>query len=263
MIHLLFALLAGPQPVIHPIVDPNVGCLLGAVRGAEWAEGKEAAGLRGGETYRIVTADGVAGRAIGSKPARTAELCPDTLMVSLSPEPANSDSTPYMAVAGDWNLQPRKAENILASKERYAKLFAPLLAKKKVRAKAEVQSLWRVDLDGDGKNEVVAVLGNFVYRAGDGEEPGPNAYSAVVVRNVSARGVEDHLVGFDQAQKDHEPTEFSVPLFLDLNGDGGLEMVVYGKASDGRHTGVYELRDIVTATSTKPGQALMSCYCGD
>jgi hypothetical protein len=250
---------AAPAPV-HPFLDSNVGCLLGGARGKEWVANKvAAAGLRGGETYKIVTAGGVTGTATGTAVQPTGEPCPQTLMVNLAPKP--KDAPPYMAVTGDWDPMPRKATDLLPAKDRYLKLFAPMLATKKVRAPARIQQLWRVDLDGDGKDEVVAVLSNFSTRAGI--KPGASAYSAVMVRRVAGTGVETHLVDFDQARKDHEPTELTVPLFLDLNGDGELEMVVYGAAGDGHYTMIFDLQDIVTAKGGKGGQALMGCSCGD
>lgn len=253
------ALAAAPAP-IYRFVDSNVGCLLGGARGAEWVADKEAAaGLRGGETYRIVTAQGLAGTATGSKPQPTGEPCPETLMVLLSPKP--KVTTPYVAMTGEWDPIPRKAVDMLAAKNRYVKLFAPMLATKKVRAAAQIRQLWRVDLDGDGKDEVVAVLSNFSSRAG--VKAGTAGYSAVMVRHVSGARVETHLVDFDRAQKDHEPSELSVPLFLDLNGDGALEMIVYAEAADGHYTTIFDLQDIVTASGGKGGQALMGCSCSE
>jgi hypothetical protein len=235
------------------IVDSNVRCLLGGSNGLKWVSEDEAAALlTGGETYRLVRSLGSADKVIGGKPETAGGACEGTFSVPL--EPAPDPAEPALAVGGDWDLSPRAVQNIMAVKERYAKLFQPFLAASGIKARAEVRQLYRVDLDGDGKDEVVAVLRNFAVKD-DAPPSQDQRYSAIFVRRIANSGVQTIAVDVEVESAASSASEHKIAFILDLNNDGKMEIVVYGRYLQGLFTAVYALEN-------GKFKKVLACSCG-
>jgi hypothetical protein len=249
---LSLALIVAEAAAAKPVLDSNVRCLLGAAGQARWIPDERAAKLiKGGERYRLISATGQVGEATGGKAESAGEACSGTSSVPLRPEPDRSKE--YMAIAGDWDPRPRLPEDLLPAKGKYETLFAPVLAKKGVKAAPKVRQLLRVDRDGDGKDEVIAVLSNV---SDDPTAASTTAdYSALLVRGIVNGKVETAVVDLEHGPRDGGVSRFAVPFVLDLDGDGRLEIVVFGHYAQGDFTTVYSFRD---------GRArrVMSCSCG-
>jgi hypothetical protein len=247
MLTLVALLLATAQPV----VESNASCLLGGADGKKWLTDEAMAKrLKGGERYRIVRGSASTGEAQGLAPRHNEDLCQGTLEVPFDPQP--DQSAPWIAVGGSWDLSPRKAEDLSAARAKYGKLLQPFLASKGIKAAAEVRQLYRVDLDGDGKDEVVAAVQNF---SGESDSQ-PRPYSGVLVRLVVAGKVTTVALELAKGPDDEGVSEFSVPFFLDLNGDGTMEVVVYGHYPKGFFTMVYALEG-------GKFKKVLNCACGD
>ena len=140
----------------------------------------------------------------------------------------------------DWELFPRPMATIVASDEHRAAVTEVLEGDGLTSPTVGLREALRVDLDGDGVDEVV-------LEATVGEEPVyaslPGDYSAVIVRELAADGTVSNtplaLISTTQAEADEAgPDErvaelFAVPKALysvtdvvDLNGDGVYEIVV-------------------------------------
>ena len=236
-----------------PIIDSNVRCLLGGSNGLKWVSEDEAAALlTGGEMYRLIRYSGQIGRVKGGQPDRAGGTCEGTISVSLTPVPDHSK--PFLALGGDWNLSPRSVVDIIGVRERYGKLYQPFLDRSGMKGQANVRQLYRVDLDNDGTDEVVAVLRNFSIKGNDAPASGQR-YSAIAVRRVVNNSVETVPIAVDIETDRKGPREHNIAFILDLNNDGGLEIVVYGRSRQGPFTDVYALED-------GNFKKVLSCSCG-
>ncbi len=166
-----------------------------------------------------------------------------------------SNSDPCLAVldlgAGatglDWELFPRFAVPVVASDEHRGAIEEALIADGLDSPDVSVREALRVDLEGDGVDEVIieATLGGepfFASAVGD--------YSIVLLRQVDAEGVVANIplavISTSQAEADEAgiddlvtdlPAVFkvhhSVTDVVDLNGDGVFEIVL---ATQGDHS---------------------------
>ena len=166
-----------------PIVEGESGYLFGMKADGKWLNGeKTAPRLKEGTVYRLFNFKGEIGRATGGKAASVEEPCPDTLTVKLVPKPTAGT----IALAAPWNPMPRKPQLAATTQDVYVGAVREFLATRKL-AKAEVKitRIVRVDLDGDGEEEVLISATNYGrQRDGIPSAAGAGHYSFVAVRRV-------------------------------------------------------------------------------
>jgi hypothetical protein len=240
---------------VFPIVAFNdffgdskpTGYLLGGSAGGQWVKPEAAAGLiPGGESYRLYTLNGEAGNSVGGKPAKGEEgPCSDTLYVTLTPFPAGRGS--LVAVAGPWNAMPRRP--IIASLEAqsYKDAAAGILKSKGIaNPNVNLTQVIRVDLDGDGEEEVLVSATNYARFTHGGLTPDARAgdYSLVFLRRVVQGKVVTRIITgeyYPRAKKFTGPAEHRIIGVLDLNGDGRLEVVLSGRYYEGDWVEAYRI----------------------
>lgn len=239
---------AAPAAPVYPIVafndfyrDSNpVGYLLGASAGGRWLKPEAAAGLiSGGENYRLYALTGEAGGSVGGKPDKGEEgPCADTLFVTLTPFPQGRGS--LVAVAGSWNAMPRAVRLAGAEPQVYKEAAAEILKSKGIaNPQVRLTQVLRVDLDGDGVEEVLVSATNYAkFGSGGGMTPDARAgdYSLVFLRRVVQGKVVTSIIKgeyYPRAKKFTAPAEHRIIGVLDLNGDGRLELVLSGRYYEG------------------------------
>lgn len=254
LLYTFAALLTGaPDPTSQPLVDTHVGCLLGGSAGGKWLQAADIAEkLSGGERYRVVTLSGQTEAATGQKPESAGAACAGTLDVELKPAPGEDSRA--IAVGGSWSPVPRAVQNISGSRQQYGKLLQAASNKLGVRTTPVVQQVLKADLDGDGKDEVIAVIRNFSYDV-PGKPVPSAAYSGVLVRRVMDEKVETLTAEFDKAPRSGGVSEHTIGAIADLNGDGVMEIVISGRYRKGVFTAVYALEDGKL-------RKVLSCACG-
>jgi hypothetical protein len=260
----IMVLLLGPSihpgPAIAATVNPIVafndfyrdskptGYLLGASAGGQWLKPEAAAGLiPGGETYRLYTLTGEAGNSVGGKPAKgEAGPCSDTLFVTLTPYPAVRGS--LVAVGGPWNAMPRRLKLASPETQAYKDAAAELLRRKGIdNPNVNLTQVIRVDLDGDGEDEVLVSATNYARFTHGGLTPDARAgdYSLVFLRRVVQGKVVTRIITgeyYPKAKKFSGPTEHRIIGVLDLNGDGILEIVLSGRYYEGEWVEAYRVQ---------------------
>ena len=125
--------------------------------------------------------------------------------------------------------------------------------------KVKIKSIIRIDLDGDGEDEVLISATNYFS---DEENVPANiakgSYSAVILRRVVAGKVRTQLIAgefYPKAKKFVAPNDSEVTAVVDLNGDGKLEVLVHSAYYEGGATTIYSCeRDKITK--------LLSVECG-
>lgn len=247
---------AGPAMAapVFPIVAFNdffgdskpTGYLLGGSAGGQWLKPEVAAGLiPGGESYRLYTLTGEAGASVGGKPAKGEDACVDTLYVTLAPYPAGRGS--LVAVAGPWNAMPRRPTIADLEAQIYKDAAAEILKSKGIaNPNVHLTQVIRVDLDGNGEEEVLVSATNYARFTHGGLTPDARAgdYSLVFLRRVVQGKVVTRIITgeyYPRAKKFTGPAEHRIIGVLDLNGDGRLEVVLSGRYYEGDWVEAYRI----------------------
>jgi hypothetical protein len=230
----------------HPAVDAGNGCLLGGVVKGKWMEDAAIAPLlNGGERYRLYTLKGLAGEVVGTKPKEGETPCNGAQEVKLSP-----DASEGFAVKGAWNAMPRVPQILSVNDPVYRQVVGSVLRKHGLaRSKVNITQVLKVDLDGDGVDEVLI---SASYLAGGlNRSDGPMAvrvkrgdYSFVVLRKVVGGKVRDIELSGEYYPRKSAATaiQYAVNGILDLNGDGKMEVVLSVDYYEGSSSTVFRIQ---------------------
>lgn len=257
---LAFTLAAAPPAVaaaqaIHPVLDVKGGWVLGAPVNGTWRDGQAIARrVRAGRRYRVFGATAELGTSTGTRAESLDVPCPETFGVELSPERAGGE----IAIDAGWNVIPRRVIRLSqAAADGYRGAVRQILLRHGIRnPDARVTGAVRVDLDGDGTEEVIVSAhrqtadGTFHVGAGD--------YGIVFVRKLVAgtvrtMGIEEEY--HPRARGETTPNQFTIAGAYDLDGDGAMEMLIRGRYYEGEWSTLYRL-------SGTTARKLVSAGCG-
>lgn len=247
-----------------PVIDLEGGCLLGGSIDGKWLKADEMAKrMSGGDKYRSFDLNGEWKSMTGGKPASQGAPCDDTLYVEVPKEILDSLPTNarYVGVSGKWNPMPRKGIVESNSSAVYRSAVAAQLKKKGIKnPRVEIARVVRVDLEGDGVDEVL-INATHVNRWDNGSIT-PNAsagdYSIVLLRKIINGKVQTIMLDEEyhtKYTKFSAPNEYNLSAILDLNGDGVMEIVVAGNYYEGDWKIVYSIQGIKAVD-------VLSCGCG-
>ncbi len=170
---------------LHPIVEVQTGYLFGATVNGKWMKAENAAKAMSDEaTYRIYGLTQSLGQARGGKPKRSEEdVCSDVITVELSPKPENG----AIALAAPWNALPRKPQVISPTHKVYVDAVRDFLQTKGIKEpKTAIENILRIDLDGDGEEEVLISATNYFQKKDSVPMRSPAGnYSMVLLRRGS------------------------------------------------------------------------------
>ena len=225
---------------LHPIVEVQTGYLFGATADGKWMKAEQAAkALKAETTYRIYGLTQSFGVATGDEP---------------KPEKG------AIALAAPWNALPRKAQLMDPTQKVYADAVRDFLKTKRIeQPKVKIESIVRVDLDGDGEEEVLISATNYFQKDEGAPMRSPaGSYSMVLLRRVVTGKVQTQLVEgefYPKATGYNAPNAYKVIAVLDVDGDGKLEVVVASQYYEGAATTIYRC-------DPKKVKELLSVACG-
>ena len=245
---------------LHPIVEMDTGFLFGGSAKGKWVKAeKTAKSMKGRTAFRLFGLTQEVGKAIAGKPKPAeAEACADLLTVSLSPEPEEG----VIALSAPWNALPRKPQIADPTQQVYTDAVREFLEARRISdPKVRITRILRVDLDGDGEDEVLINATNYFTEDGDVPAEGGSAvlgsYSMVLLRRVVAGKAQTEFVAGEVYAKDESdtPDVYEISAVLDLNGDGKLEVIVHSRYYEGSATTIYDC-------SGGKCKDVLSVFCG-
>lgn len=229
------------QNKVIPILEMRIGGLLGGVENGKWLTVKQTIAKTSGMEGYLIT------DTTGQKSTQFAPILdsPDVPCEEFYPI---RDAVPADGVAigndAKWKSMPRALRAIDANDKTYQKVVGDILRKKLInKPVVKITQAFRVDLDGDGKQEVVIAATN--YKGGLSPDTKAGDYSFVLVRKVVGKKVQDTIVSgefYPKAKTFNAPNQTRLSAIADLNGDGKMEIVIYGEYYEGQWVEAYEMR---------------------
>ncbi len=202
--------------------------------------------------YDVYKNDKMAGTAYGSLPTdplsggilKEDKYVEDFSVVNLY-DKENKKIDYDIAIKADWDLFPRKYINQSTKQKTYDTLVKNILEEAGlVRPVSSLKQVIRVDLDGDGTEEVLISADNTVNDQYNQVKKGDN--SIVIFRKIVDGTVIDNVVEEDIRLKDEDSIYrllFRIETVADLDGDGIMEVIIRHWYYEGESWGIYKLKD--------------------
>ena len=229
--------------VIYPPYESRSGYLLGGTLDGNWLDSTAiASDLIGGEAYSLYSDTAFLGTSTGSAPVAGAPYCPWIKDVTLDPQPRQVS---VVALAGDWNPLPRIPQEISTENWIYLQAVKDLLEANDIGdSKVQLTRVLKIDLEGDGVDEILVAASYFYEETGHNITPGD--YSIVVLRKVMGNEVVTLPMPADfyyRAQQYAMPEKYTIMGVMDLNGDDRMEILVGVTGWEKVGTLVYDVVD--------------------
>jgi hypothetical protein len=241
---LLFSTTVFAQTEIVPIVELKFRGLMGGVQNGKWiAPTKVRTGLPSETEFVLVGWNGVEEGGVSlAKKGEQEDVCEDFTRFEFE---LKQDHGVAIASTAKWNPVPRLPRAISTSNATYRAVVSNFLKRKGIaRPVVRIKQAYRVDLEGDGVQEVL--IAATYYRKGLSSSAAVGDYSFVMLRKAVGKVVTDHLLEGDFVLKKIDfgaPTENHISAIADLNGDGKMEIVLYGFYYEGDFASAFEMKN--------------------
>lgn len=245
-------------PEKQAIVEMSEKCLIGGAQDQKWVNAtRTAKTLKARQKFSLYNLKGPAGEITFSKIAGDPE-CPGEWTAETS-----SKVREGVAIASaSWNVMPRIPRAVDLKDTTYVSIVSDILKKEGI-AKPEVKitQAYKIDLDGDGKEEVVIVANRFATGlrelSGVGHVTSAGDYTLVLVRKIIGEQVQNIFLVKAVWLKANEaglPRANHLSAIADLNGDGVMELVLYNAYYEGSGSNVIQLNGSRT-------NSVLECSC--
>src|SRR5262245_37737228 len=177
------------QTKVVPILEMKVGGIIGGVQNGKFLDAKTtAAALKGGENYELFTMMGhEEGTMTGTKPKNDQDVCTDFYYVETDPK---ADYGVALGEGYRWNPVPRIPQPLSLTDKTYEKIASDFLKLNGIlRPVVKLTQLYRVDLEGDGQEEVILTATKYSNENAASAKTGD--YSFTIVRKIVAGKVKN------------------------------------------------------------------------
>ena len=158
----------------------------------------------------------------------------------------------------DWQIIPRQPKRVSLTDATNKKAVADVLRLRKLpKSPVKIKEAFRVDLDGDGVDEVVLVANHYAEDSNQNAKIG--SYSFVMIRKTTRGKTQNQFIGgtFYTKTNDYYDGEYRLSEIADLNGDGKMEIIVETYGYEENWLKVFEIK------AGKPSEIkILSYYCG-
>jgi hypothetical protein len=231
---------AGSDDKAVPVV---ADLLLGGWLNGSWVDADTIAShVPAGKLYHAYGFDGPLFDLTGEAPKHESEGC-EYWDISFGDGITAGES--MLAVGSTTPGMPRRPRLQTGGLKPYEELVASYLKKNKISADPEIRQLVRVDLDGDGSEEVFVVAGNA-----DASIPVfvKDTYSLVLFRRIVDGKVvtsvlREHYYDEDIEGEADSPNAYTFVFAVDINGDGVLEILLKGRYYEGFWYEIHEFKN--------------------
>jgi len=226
-----------PFSAVIARMAPGPFFLLGGMENGEWLSPEMVLPYVSNETYQIYSLEGPAGSANGKEPVLD-QIC-QLFRVDTDLVPRDDLS---VGVTENWDVTPRPVEEYPTDTPAYVdELTNWLIDKGFPEPVVEISQILRVDIEGDGTDEVLISASHFVEPTGHDVELGD--YSLVLMRKVVGDSVMTIPIIADYYYEVamQFPLTYAMTLPADLNNDGVLEILVGVERWEGSGVIVFEI----------------------
>lgn len=253
----ILALNISAQTKIVPVVDMRHSVLLGGVENGKWIKPDKVIPTLNTQTEFVIAGlKGVeeGGVTVGKKRGEEDVCDSDYQTFEFDLESENGIGIGSNA---KWNFIPRVPREISTTSKEYTNTVSAFLKTNKItKSPVKISQAFRVDLDGDGTEEVI--LSATYYKKGIYEGQNAGDYSFVLLRKIIKGKVQNILISGEFFIKKGEyspPNKYEITGIADLNGDSKMEIVVDSAYYEGATQTVYEIK------GNKPA-AVLEVGCG-
>jgi len=234
------------QTTLVPFAEMKVNGLIGGVQKGRWVAPDRAAKMMKEETeFVLVGKSGIeeGGVSLGKLiPPVPNEPCDDFYTVELELE---MDEGVAIGSNAKWKLMPRMPKELSTVNATYKTIVASFLKGKGiVKPQVKITRVMRIDLDGDGTDEVL--ISATHYKQGTLPSAAKGDYSFVILRTSRGKAVTNHLLSgefYTKAEEFGAPNQHDISAVADLNGDGKMEIILNGFYYEGDFTSVFEMKN--------------------
>jgi hypothetical protein len=238
---LLLNLTASAQKQVVPIVEMKLSGLIGGVQNGKWLTSKQTAPkLKKSNEFFLVGWNGIeeGGITVGER-GEIEDVCDDFYRMKFD---LTMDSGVAIGEHAKWNPMPRVPKTIDPAD--YKKIVAGVLKIKGItKTTVKIEQAYRVDLEGDGKDEVILVA--TFYKNGLASNATIGDYSFVLLRKIVGKTVQNIVVAGDFIKRNIDfgaPNQYMLSSIADLNSDGKMEIVIYGEYYERSWAAIYEIK---------------------
>jgi len=227
-----------------PIVDAQSGQLYGAVAGTHWLAAEKATALMEKDLiFRAYASDGTLLGETKLSKVETSEICSNPTYQANKAKLRDQVAT---LIGPSWKATPSKPQIFDPKNPTYQKLVAAWLQKQGIDdPQPELTQLWRIDLDGDHREEVLIAASRH---RGSATSTSAGDYSILLLRKL----VNSNDVVTLPIQSEIYPEEciaecalatHEIIGLLDFNNDGSLEIISRSTAYESYSQSIYVIEN--------------------